>query len=352
MNLIIREVEDDDRNKIIDMYEEYINSQPIPGIDTFEGIRDFENLETMNFKEWIEDLEKNKREENLPKEYSTHTLYIALDEKDKIVGAIGLRWQEVPILMKYGGMVGYSVRPSERGKGYATEMLRFALKEFKKNKKKKILISCKDFNTASRRVIERNGGKFENNYYNNEDGYTYARYWIRLKKKFADQVKEYPNILDIEQKLKTINNNDFSGDIYLNHYKKVKEPFILENGLCICDDEYKWLEFYDYNSKVRLTAIYNDKNEIIEWYFDMAREIGKQNGMPYEDDMYLDVVLRPNGEIELLDENELQEALDEKMITKVEYDDAYKTAYELIEKIKGKEKEVKEFTDKYLNTMI
>ena len=177
----IREARKEDEFQIKKMYNEYINSEPMPGIDIFEGIRDFENLHKMTFDEWIEDLEKNKDEKQLPKEYSTHTLYLAIEKKKNIVGAIGLRWKEVPVLMKYGGFIGYSIRPSERGKGYATQMLKLALKEFKKKKKEKVLITCKDFNTASKRVIEKNGGIYEDSYYNEEDEYTYLRYWISLK---------------------------------------------------------------------------------------------------------------------------------------------------------------------------
>ena len=57
------------------------------------------------------------------------------------------------------------------------------------------------------------------------------------------------------------------------------------------DNNYKWL----YNSKVKLTAIYNENNKIIEWYFDIAREIGKEKDVPYEDDLYLDVVVTSTG---------------------------------------------------------
>ena len=38
-------------------------------------------------------------------------------------------------------------------------------------------------------------------------------------------------------------------------------------------------------------------------------------------------------------------------MTKEEYDEAYKVANDLMDKIKGKEKDVKEFTDKYLKEM-
>ena len=181
MNIELREVRKEDENQVKIMYDEYMNSELIPGIDRFEGIRDFENLAKMSFNAWIEYLEKNKDEKQLPEEYSAHTLYLAIDENNKIVGAIGLRWKEVPALMKFGGFIGYSIRPSERSKGYATKMLQLALKEFKKKNKEKVLSTCKDFNIASKKVIEKNGGIYENSYYNKEDKYTYLRYWINLK---------------------------------------------------------------------------------------------------------------------------------------------------------------------------
>ena len=69
----LREVTKQDKEKIIEMYDEYMMSELIPGIDRFEGIRDFEKLEKLSFNDWIDDLEKNKHEENLPESYSPHT---------------------------------------------------------------------------------------------------------------------------------------------------------------------------------------------------------------------------------------------------------------------------------------
>ena len=45
-----------DEKKVMEMYKEYMTSNLIPGIDRFEGIRDFEKLNKMSFNEWIEDL--------------------------------------------------------------------------------------------------------------------------------------------------------------------------------------------------------------------------------------------------------------------------------------------------------
>ncbi len=175
----LREVTKQDKEKIIEMYDEYMMSELIPGIDRFEGIRDFEKIEKLNFNDWIDDLEKNKYEENLPESYSPHTLYLAINDNNKIVGAIRIRWKKVPVLMTSGGLIGYSVRPSQRGKGYASEMLKLALDKFKNTNIENILITCKDFNIASKKVIEKNGGIYENTY-SNDDGYNYLRYWIKI----------------------------------------------------------------------------------------------------------------------------------------------------------------------------
>ena len=173
----LREVTKQDEEEIIEMYKEYVISELIPGIDRFEGIRD---LEKLTFDDWLEDLKRNKHEENLPESYSPHTLYLAINDNNKIVGAIGIRWKQVPVLMTYGGLIGYSIRPSQRGKGYASEMLKLALNKFKNMNIEKILITCKDFNIASKKVIEKNGGIFENTYKNDDDGYIYMRYWIKI----------------------------------------------------------------------------------------------------------------------------------------------------------------------------
>lgn len=176
----LKEVELNDEKVVIEMYKEYMSSELIPGIDRFEGIRDFEKIDEYSFEEWIENLEKNKDEKNLPENYSPHTLFLAINDEEELVGAIGLRWRKVPALMTFGGLIGYSIRPSQRGKGYASKMLNLALEKFKATNIDNVLITCKDFNIASKRVIEKNGGIFENIYKNNNDGYNYLRYWIKI----------------------------------------------------------------------------------------------------------------------------------------------------------------------------
>lgn len=173
-----------------------------------------------------------------------------------------------------------------------------------------------------------------------------------MRKRFANSVNRYGNVLEVEHRIKSICNQDFKGDIYLNNYLKVLEPHFLDKGLCIQDNNYKWLKFFDYDSQIQLTAVYDEKEKIVEWYFDIAKSIGKENGIPYEDDFYLDVVLTPEGKVILLDEDEFEEAFKRNEMTKKEYNQGYKIAYELMENLVGNVDKVLEFTDKYLKEIL
>ena len=83
-------------------------------------------------------------------------------------------------LRNYAGHIGYGVRPTERKKGYATQMLALALEFCKNNLKlEKVMISCDKENEGSRKTIVKAGGKIEKEYIyeNNENVQVY---WIKL----------------------------------------------------------------------------------------------------------------------------------------------------------------------------
>ncbi len=317
--------------------------------EEFSGCSGLEECET--YEEWLDF--DNRHLRKYGKEYSPSTVYLAIrNYDDKLVGIIDCRLRLSNFLLKYGGNIGYSILPNERRKGYAKEMLRLALEYYKKLGFHRVLITCDKNNVGSYKTIKSNGGILENEVMddvNISKSGIVQRYWISLKKRYADRIEGNETVEKFETRVRTVNDNNFCGDIYLHKFIKSYEPFIVAKDKCIANDNYKWLEFYDYKSKIKLTTMYDENNEIIEWYFDIAREIGKENGIPYEDDLYLDVVLEPDGSTILLDEEELKDALDRNEISKKEYEEAYKLAYDLIHKINGKQIEVKQFTDKYLN---
>ena len=74
--------------------------------------------------------------------------------------------------------------------------------------------------------------------------------------------------------------------------------------------------------------------------------------MPYEDDLYLDVVLTPEGDIKLLDEDELKDAFDRFEVNKSDYEMAYNEAKQLMNKLQNNKDTLKILTDKYLKEML
>ncbi len=159
-----------------------------------------------------------------------------------------------------------------------------------------------------------------------------------MNRRYANRHKLSKPNSDLIYIVKSIKESYFNGDVCYYNFKNANIKKSTPKGKVIIDNNYKLLGFYDYSCKVKLSAFYDKNGNIIEWYFDIAKEIGKENCIPYEDDLYLDIVVRPNGEVILLDEEELKEALKRFEITKTEYEMA----------LKGKRKNLKNFTDKYL----
>lgn len=176
-----------------------------------------------------------------------------------------------------------------------------------------------------------------------------------MKLKHAD----FPNWERVNKKgyiNKYFNNEDFKGNISLLTAEEVKEKLVITKKgkeVVLIDNNYKWLEVYpDNNKNIALSVAMDEKDQVIQWYFDIARDtLLTEKGVPYIEDLYLDVILYPSGEIELLDEDELQEALEKNDITKEEYDFAYKVSNELVKQIEGKTSELKGFTYKYFDLL-
>lgn len=80
-----------------------------------------------------------------------------------------------------------------------------------------------------------------------------------------------------------------------------------------------------------MTSMFDDKGEIVEWYIDICKNQGvTDQGVPWFDDLYLDIVVLQNGEVFLLDEDELDEALSRGHITVKDYDMATESAREVL----------------------
>lgn len=98
----------------------------------------------------------------------TDTFFAVRKHDDKIIGMIDLRHTLNEFLKDFGNC-GYSVRPSERKKGYATEMLHQLIEVAKEVGMTELQISVEKTNVGSIKVIEKNGGVYERSFtYENE----------------------------------------------------------------------------------------------------------------------------------------------------------------------------------------
>lgn len=134
-------------------------------------------------------------------------------------------------------------------------------------------------------------------------------------------------------------------DYYLSIKKilNIEKPFILENGLCLIDNNYYIVEVLPKNENYAMRVYFNEKKERLEYYFDISLKNGldEETRIPYYDDLYTDITVVQEN-IEVLDEEELQEALNMGKISKAEYNIANETRDKLIQSIKNK-------NNKYMN---
>ena len=134
-----------------------------------------------NTADWLTRVEAFKRQETVPEGRVPTMQFIYLREEDrKIVGVIQIRHHLNEAHLKWFGHIGYSVAPSERHKGYATQMLGLVLPECRRLGIPKVLITCIRGNEGSKRTILKNGGVYESTVYQQELERYLERYWINL----------------------------------------------------------------------------------------------------------------------------------------------------------------------------
>lgn len=227
--------------------------------ESFDGCAGLEECNT--YEEWMDF--DNRLSKKYGKSYVPSNVYLGVRKSDnKLVGIIDIRKGLTDFLYNYGGNIGYSIIPDERRKGYATEMLRQLLPKCKAFNMNRVLITCDKYNIGSVKTIIANGGVLENEVIDEANlckSGIIQRYWISLKKRYAD--KSVGNRANANLKIISANDEYFNGDIYFYNFIEVKDKILIPNGKCIMDK-------------------------------------------------YLDVVVTPNGDVILLDEDELKEYTD------------------------------------------
>ena len=166
--MILRRPTFADKETILEMMAEFEQSQ-----SAHDG--GFWDAENFVYEEWLESNQNHEMGINLPEGWVPDIQLVAFEKDGKAVGFLNLRLRLNDFLLEEGGHIGYSIRPSERGKGYAKEALHQGIQVAKEKNIHRALVTCSTENPASRAVILANGGELEDVRNGTE------RYWIELE---------------------------------------------------------------------------------------------------------------------------------------------------------------------------
>ena len=154
-----------------------------------------------NYDGWLEKLEEDRtripNEEKVPAE----TYFLVRENDNKIVGMINIRLTLNENLKKFGGHIGYSIRPTERKKGYNKVNLYLGLLCCKEHGISEVLMDCDKSNLGSAKTMQALGGKLIKEYY--DDTYAHCI------------VQDY--IINVEEAIEK--------------YSSIYEPFIINDDI-------------------------------------------------------------------------------------------------------------------------
>ena len=153
--LYLKKISKEDKQLVLNYITEMVeNSSRINGLRFYDS---------KSFEEMLENFIKQEaiKFENYEQDNYPYFQYLLMRQTDNaMVGAVGIRPYMTKCLDEiYGGNIGYSIRPSERRKGYATKALQLAIQKYYEiNQKDEIIVCCYKDNIGSRKAIIKNGG--------------------------------------------------------------------------------------------------------------------------------------------------------------------------------------------------
>ena len=318
-----------------DIEEEYKAIKAMPANENgFEN--KYYNVTKEEFeKKVIPKLLKNSEGLELPDGYVPDT-YFFLWNDDKIVGRFKIRHYLNDSLKKGSGHIGYGILPEYRGKGFAKQGLLLAIEKCKEIiREDEIYLSVHKDNPASLRTQLSCGayivGQTENEYLTriklNNNNIKFA--FRDLKRDDWKRITKKITIVEDEE------NEFFEGKVCFLNMLEVESPLLVDSPIgkvTIANNNFKNLIFAPKDKNWWLTVMFDDKNNLIESYFDITKtnDFSNQDN-PYFVDMKLDICI-PNGHNPtIMNEDKLKDAYEKGLITERDLVNAYEIANKIIE---------------------
>lgn len=181
--LELKKPSEEDVEAIQEFREEFERlGEQMHGAGGLEDVRDV--------RRWIKLCRERETWDRVPEGLVPACMFLCVRKEDGyLVGLIQLRLDLNEELENFGGHIGYCIRPSQRRKGYAKEMLGLCLDFGRRRGMTRILVTCARENEASRRTILANGGVYEDTRLA-DWGACMERYWIPLPEQLETVLPE------------------------------------------------------------------------------------------------------------------------------------------------------------------
>ena len=158
--------------------------------------------------------------------------------------------------------------------------------------------------------------------------------------------EDWPRILARETAYMPIDTPSLRGMACLFRLKKTKAPLISNvfgNDMTILDDDYTWLQIAPEGQHWWLSVMFDTTGRLVQYYFDVSINNHIDGDRSTFDDLFLDVVMRNDGAVILLDQDELDEALASSVITEAQYELSASVAAHLLDVLPGRREALERF---------
>lgn len=181
------------KKDIVDYIKEFVDyNSDLNGMGFLDNI-----LSGLTFEEVLTKCLNMKNEEYARSMHRAQTKAFLLIREDdnKLVGTISVRWNLPKEMISFGGNIGYSIRPTERRKGYNKINLYLGLLEAQKIGLSNIMLSCDVDNLGSSKTMEALGGKLEKTEVDPADGILTSVYSFNVSETIEKYKKEFENYI-------------------------------------------------------------------------------------------------------------------------------------------------------------
>ena len=118
-----------------------------------------------DYEGWLEKLEVDRNMEPNENRVPADTYFLIRESDNRIIGMINIRHCLNERLRLIGGHIGYSIRPSERRKGYNKVNLYLGLLRCQELGIDEVLMDCDAVNIASAKTMQALGGRLVREWY-------------------------------------------------------------------------------------------------------------------------------------------------------------------------------------------